>query len=392
MPLYYCGVLESLSLAVTDCTGQTLFRLNNGFSIISSNDVLRSCLLQKRDDLLSQELCVSVLKLWRIICHENDENQKLLIKCSVARQPLVQLLTSDHSEVVKECLELLSLYSKTSHGRRLAIDNLNLHTLVRNLMRCISEPKQQQEISAVCILETFAAEDGFRLKLRNMSTDCVVVPFKIILGNISKFNQNVLKSLISAVGFLAEDEVICRKLAHEQECWEAFVTATEHAVSLCDCCLDLLKNADGRIVTRVTGVLSTVLPQSSEAVQHAVRRKVIQTMCWLLKEKGHPATKSAIKTLTVCTAVSDMAREELLKSDKKLSTLRHLLSSSYNEVISGNAALCLAHCFELEGVASHLLGTDIVLLLLRLAAGEAKKTAVQQNAAIALSKLCQSEP
>ncbi|MEQ2158899.1 hypothetical protein GOODEAATRI_016945, partial [Goodea atripinnis] len=214
-------------------------------------------------------------------------------------------------------------------------------------MRCISEPKQQQEISAVCILETFAAEDGFRLKLRNMSTDCVVVPFKIILGNISKFNQNVLKSLISAVGFLAEDEVICRKLAHEQECWEAFVTATkqcgtseykdilyillgliinlsmitsspmqEHAVSLCDCCLDLLKNADGRIVTRVTGVLSTVLPQSSEAVQHAVRRKVIQTMCWLLKEKGHPATKSAIKTLTVCTAVSDMAREELLKSDK----------------------------------------------------------------------------
>ncbi|XP_047246906.1 tetratricopeptide repeat protein 12 isoform X3 [Girardinichthys multiradiatus] len=422
MPLYYCGVLESLSPAVTDCTGQTLFRLNNGFSIISSNDVLRSCLLQKTDVLLSQESCVSVLKLWRIICHENDENQKLLIKCSVARQPLVQLLTSKHGEVVKECLELLSLYSKTSHGRRLAIDNLNLHTLVRNLMRCISEPKQQQEISAVCILETFAAEDGFRLKLRNMSTDCVVVPFKIILGNISKFNQNVLKSLISAVGFLAEDEVICRKLAHEQECWEAFVTATqcgtseykdilyillgliinlsmitssplqEHAVSLCDCCFDLLKNADGRIVTKVTGVLSTVLPQSSEAVQHAVRRKVIQTMCWLLKEKGHPATKSAIKTLTVCTAVSDMAREELLKSDKKLSTLRHLLSSSYDEVISGNAALCLAHCFELEGVASHLLGTDIVLLLLRLAAGEAKKTAVQQNAAIALSKLCQSEP
>lgn len=72
--------------------------------------------------------------------------------------------------------------------------------------------------------------------------------------------------------------------------------------------------------------------------------------------------------------------------------LRHFLSSSCDKVISGNAALCLAHCFELEGVATHLLGTDIVLLLLRLAAGDAKKTAVQQNAAIALSKLCQSEP
>ncbi|MED6243720.1 hypothetical protein ATANTOWER_025744, partial [Ataeniobius toweri] len=47
MPLYYCGVLESLSPAVTDCTGQTLFRLNNGFSIISSNDVLRSAVIDQ---------------------------------------------------------------------------------------------------------------------------------------------------------------------------------------------------------------------------------------------------------------------------------------------------------------------------------------------------------
>ncbi|KAM4742849.1 tetratricopeptide repeat protein 12 [Anableps anableps] len=423
MPLYYCGGLASLSQAVTDCTGQTLFRLNNGFSIISSNDVLRSCLLKKTDDLLSQELCISVLKLWRIICHENEENQKILMKCPVARQSVVQLLTSEHADVVKECLEILSLYSNTSHGRCLVIDNINLHMLVRNLMRCISESRQQQGIIAVCILETFAAEDGFRSKLRNMLKDSVVVPFKIILGNISKANQNVLTSLISAIGFLAEDEVIRQNLAHEQACWEAFLTAIkhcgaseykyiiylllglitklstitsstlqEHAVSLCDCCLDLLKNADGGIVTRATGVLSNVLPQSSEAVQHAVRRKIIQTMCWLLKGKGQIFTKFAIKTLTVCTAVNDMAREELVKSDKKLSTLRHLLSSSCDEVILGNAALCLAHCFELEGVATHLLGTDIVQLLLRLAAGEAKKTAVQRNAAIALGKLCRLEP
>lgn len=76
----------------------------------------------------------------------------------------------------------------------------------------------------------------------------------------------------------------------------------------------------------------------------------------------------------------------------ELSTLRRLLSSSCDEDISGNAALCLAHCFEVEGVATHMLGTDIILLLLRLAAGEAKKTAVQQNAAIAIGKLCRFEP
>lgn len=32
--------------------------------------------------------------------------------------------------------------------------------------------------------------------------------------------------------------------------------------------------------------------------------------------KGQTATKYAIKTLTVCTAASDFAREEMVKSDK----------------------------------------------------------------------------
>lgn len=75
-----------------------------------------------------------------------------------------------------------------------------------------------------------------------------------------------------------------------------------------------------------------------------------------------------------------------------LSTLRHLLGSNCDEMVSGNAALSLAHCLELEGVASDLLGTDIVPLLLRHAAMDAKQTAVRGNAAIALGKLCQSEP
>ncbi|XP_037534090.1 tetratricopeptide repeat protein 12 [Nematolebias whitei] len=423
VPLFYCGGLEILSQAVTDCTGQSLFRLNNGFSIISNNDVVKSCLLQTTNDQDSQEVCASVLKLWRVICCENDENQKMLMTCPVSRLSLVQLVTSEHPAVVKECLTLLRLFSKTPHGRRLAIDNLNLHMLVRNLMLCISEPKQQQENTAVYILENLAAEDGFCVQLRDVLTDCAVVPFTTMLGNINKSNQQVLPSLISALWFLARDDVICQNLSHNQDCWKAFLIAIkqcsvseykeilyhlldliinlsrvsspaiqEHAVSLCECCLDLLKNADGGILTRATGVLSAVLPHSSEAVLHVTQREVVQTMLKLLKGKGQTATKYAIKTLTVCTAASDFAREELVKSDKKLSVLRHLLNLSCDEMISGNAALCLAHCFQQEGVATRLLGTDIVLLLLQLAAGDAKKTAVQQNAAIALGKLCQSEP
>uniref|UniRef100_A0A4W5QL86 Uncharacterized protein n=1 Tax=Hucho hucho TaxID=62062 RepID=A0A4W5QL86_9TELE len=38
--LYYCGGLKLLSHAISDCTGQTLFRLNNGFSILQTNDTV----------------------------------------------------------------------------------------------------------------------------------------------------------------------------------------------------------------------------------------------------------------------------------------------------------------------------------------------------------------
>ncbi|XP_068440146.1 tetratricopeptide repeat protein 12 isoform X2 [Clinocottus analis] len=423
LPLYYCGGLEILSQAVSDCTAQTLFRLNNGFSVISSNDTVRSCLLQKTKDPDSQELCASALKLWRVICCGNDENQKMLMTFSLNRQSIVDLITSEHVAVQNECLALLCVYSRMSHGRHLAIDNLNVPMLVRNLMVCISKPKQQQQNTAVNILENFAAENKFCIQIRDVLTNFVILPFTTLLRNISESNRHVLVSLISAIGCLARDDVICHSFAHDPECWKAFVVAIrqctaceykeviypllgliinlsaitspiiqEHAVSLCNCCLGLLRDRNGGVITRATGVLSTVLPQSPEAVQHVIQGGAIRTMRLLLKGTGQNATKYAIKTLTVCTAASHLAREELVKSDKKLSILRHLLASSCEEMVSGNASLCLAHCLELEGIGSTLLGTDIVPLLLRHAAGDAKRTAVRQNAAIALGKLCQSEP
>ncbi|KAI4815006.1 hypothetical protein KUCAC02_005173, partial [Chaenocephalus aceratus] len=387
-------LLWRIGESVTSSTGQTLFRLNNGFSIIGSNDTVR----RETKDPGCQELCVSALKLWRVICCGNDENQKMLITCPVIRQSIVDLVTAEHVAVREECLALLNLYSQTPHGRRLVIDNLNGHKFVRNLM-------------------------AFCLQLRGVLKESVIVPFTTLLANISESIRQVLPSLISAVGCLARDDVIRHKLAHDPECWKAFVVAIrqcsasdykeilypmlgliinlstitspiikEHAVSLCDCTLGLLRDSDGGVITRATGVLSTVLPQSPEAVQHVVQGGVVRLMLPLLKGTGQTATKYAIKTLTLCTAASQSARDELVQSDKKLSVLRRLLASSCDEMVSGNAALCLAHLLELEGIASRLLGTDTVRLLLRHAAGDAKRTAVRQNAAIALGKLCRFEP
>ncbi|XP_057695772.1 tetratricopeptide repeat protein 12 isoform X1 [Corythoichthys intestinalis] len=423
MLLYYCGLLEILSQIVTDCSGQTLFRLHDGFKIIDSNDTMRSCLLQEANDPCSQDLCVLILTIWMIMCRENDENQKTLLTFPVSKESIVPLVTSEHDAVQKECLELLCLYSLTSHGRCLLINNLDVCMLMKNLMACISKPKKQREIRALLILQKLAEEKKFCRLLRNKIADSVAEPFTAIMTNISKDIQNVIPPLLSVVGSLIGDDVIRHTLVHHAECWKAFLLAIkqciacsdkdilypllgllinlstltspvikENAINLCGCCLDLLRDDDVSVVTRAMGVLSNVLPQSSEAVNHVVQRDVVKTVQQLLKQADLAGTKYAIKILTLCTAASQIAREELVKSDKKLSVLRRLLGFSCDEMVSGNAALCLAHCLELKGIASNLLGTDIVILLLRHAAGDAKKTAVQQNSAIALGKLCQSEP
>ncbi|KAM4627810.1 tetratricopeptide repeat protein 12 isoform 2-T2 [Polymixia lowei] len=420
-PLYYCGGLELLSQAITDCTGQTLFRLNNGISIISGNDMLKSCLLPRSRESYTQEVCVSVLKLWRVVCNGNDENQKMLMTCPASSQSIVDLLASEHTAVRAECLALLCLYSQMPRGRGLAVDNLNVGMLVKNLMACISNPKHQEENTALTILENFASDSKFCVQLRDVFTESVSVPFAAMLKSLSGSNQHFLPILISTIGCLARDEVIRYNMAHCPECWEAFLVTMkrcsvaeyneilypmlglmfnlstipspviqEHAVSLCGFCLDLLSGNDGGIVTRAIGVLCTVLPQSLAAVQHVVQGGVVRTLHRLLKGAGQTTVKYAIKTIAVCTAASQLAREELVKSG--LSVLLGLLGSSCDEVVSGNAALCLGHCLQVEGTAGDLLGTDVVRLLLRHAAGDARRTDVQRNAAVALGRLCQTEP
>ncbi|KAM9801132.1 tetratricopeptide repeat protein 12 [Neosynchiropus ocellatus] len=423
MPLYYCGGMQVLSQALNHCTAQTLFRLNNGFSIISSNDTVRSCLRGNIYDHYTQDLCLTVLKLWRIVSHGNEENQKMLATCPISSQAIVHLLSSELFAVQEECLALMFSYSGTPHGRLLAIQHLDLNKLVSNIMGCITTPQRQRENTAVKILQNFVSEKRFCSKLRDVFKDSITAPFSFMLININATNQHILPPLLDAVGTLALDDVIRWALAHDPDCWDAFLVAVkqctansykdilypllglministihssvikEHATSLSESCFNLLKDSDGGIVTRAAGVLSSALRQSSEAVQYVTQKDVVPTMCRLLKGNGQTATQYSIRTLAICTASSHAAREELLKSDKKLSVLRGLLHSSSDDSVLGNAALCLVHCLQMEGVASKLLGTNVVPLLLRHAAADARKSDVQLNAAIALSKLCQLEP
>ncbi|XP_049323162.1 tetratricopeptide repeat protein 12 isoform X2 [Astyanax mexicanus] len=419
---YYCGGVQLLSEAIKDSTGQTLFRLNNGFSVISGNNAVRSSLTQTSKEQNSEELCVSVLRLWRAVCCGNEENQQLLLQCSSRREQIVQLLDSAASAALRQaCLHLLCLFCETQYGRGIVTENLDLHRMVKNMMDCFCR-NIMSGTTALAVLEKLAGENKFRVQFREKFADVFAAPFEHLLGNISVSSLDLLPSLISVIGAMCRDEVISRKLGSREEFWRKSFSAVgrcadceyrrvlypllglminvshnpapvirEHAVEICSRCVVLLSDADGGIITRAAGLLSKILPKSAAAVQEVVQQGVVKRLLKILKGAGQISSRYSITALAACTASSLQASEELVKFDKRLVTVRMLLGSS-DEVVVGNAALCLGHCSAVPGAAAGLLGSDCVLLLLRRAAGDAERAAVQQNAAITLGKICRAEP
>ncbi|XP_060799468.1 tetratricopeptide repeat protein 12 [Neoarius graeffei] len=419
--LYYCGGVVLLTQAVIDSTGQTLFRLNSGFSVIAGNNTIRSCLAQISKELHSEELCLSVLRLWIMVCRGNEENQQVLLQCLSTREQIVQLLSTTSLAVKQECLNLVSMYCQTQHGRRLVIENLDLLRMVEFLMDCICK-EDNSGTTALAILENLAGETKFRIQSRESFTKVFSPPFEHLLENVAASSQDLLPCLISVIGAMSVDEVIINKLASREEFWKSSFCAMERCASCeyrrvlypllglminiashqipdiqeysivgCRRCVTLLSDPDGGIITRAAGLLSVVLPKSSAATQEVGQHGVVKKLLKILKRGGQTSSRYSIKALAVCTASSQQACEELVKLDKRLVTMRKLLGSS-DDLVVGNAALCLGHCLAVQGAAASLLGTDCIMLLLSHVAGKSKRVDVQQNAAITLGKLCRVEP
>ncbi|XP_048121799.1 tetratricopeptide repeat protein 12, partial [Alosa alosa] len=422
MSLYYCGGVELLAHAITDCTGQTIFRLQKGFSIINDNHTILRCLLQKSQDPCAEDLCVAVLKLWKVVCQGNETNQQLLMEWACVRHGVVSLLASPSLAVRRECVALLATYSHTRYGRCLLLDNLDLHVLVKHLMKCFS-CLSDLDTMVLSVVEGLAQEKKFCQQMREEELlSSIVSPLTCALKSMCGQDQSSLSFYISVIGRLIHDAVICKTLSSSQECWEAFLVAMEVCIShenrdvlysllglminlssdhspaiqecavlCCSRCCSLLTDPSGGIITRAVGLLSRLFPQSPAAVEEAVQSGVVKKLLKILKAPGQDSTKYSIRALAHCTTISHDARTQLCTLDKKLQVLRRLVCEG-EACVAGNAALCVGHCMSVPGVARGLLETDCVLLLLRHAAADANADALQRNAAIALAKLCQAEP
>ncbi|XP_076214489.1 tetratricopeptide repeat protein 12 isoform X2 [Aptenodytes patagonicus] len=422
--LYYTGGIRLLTGAVKDRTEQTLFRTNNGFSILKDNEIIRRGFCGERKNTAEVDLSVSLLFLWQAVCAGNEENQRLLLTHPDVNAQLPKLLSSGVSEIQKETLALISLYSENENGRRLLVRHQDLTKWLQILMTFVNSTDARAS-SAMNILSDLTEEERFKTQCRVTLSTGVLPLFAQLLTSAKLVNRAALARCIGIMGNLCADVVIRMQMAECKECWQACLKLVDEcfdvsvpkyqeclfavlglmmnlllesnviiqhfAVDISGRCMSLLRDKDGRIVTRAIGVLSRVLPASSSAVEEVVKGGVVKKMIKFLKAGGQITSNYGIKTLSICTRTNRQAQEDLVKSDKRFSVLLKLLDSE-NEMIVGNAAFCLGQCLVVPGAATSLLNSNVVMILLKHAGGDATRTLVQENAAIALGKLCVAEP
>uniref|UniRef100_A0A8C0HDQ5 Uncharacterized protein n=1 Tax=Chelonoidis abingdonii TaxID=106734 RepID=A0A8C0HDQ5_CHEAB len=312
------------------------------------------------------ELSISLLILWQVVCAGNEENQRLLLTHPDVNVQLPMMLSSDVPEIQTQSLALLSLYSQTENGRRLLVrhQNLTKYCILLESINSYTCSPNNNDKGVFCILLLFhhcCPEYSFSLLL-------------FLKKTVKQVNQPALTQCIGIMGDLCADGVIRLQMAENQECWQA--------------CLKLV------VINLMNTTSSTVFPpEISERltiidVRCAEDICVFELVCFESDAEYYFCW--CIWGLACCWTYHSPSKL-FLSLLPEFDVLLKLLASE-NEMVVGNAAFCLSKCFEVPGAASSLLNSNIVMILLKHAGGEAKKTSVQENAAVALGKLCAAEP
>ncbi|XP_036077046.1 tetratricopeptide repeat protein 12 isoform X2 [Rousettus aegyptiacus] len=422
-PLFYAGGIEILTEMMKDCTERTLFRTQNGFSIISGNEVIRRCFSTAGKEAMEETVCVSVLRLWQAVCTENEENQRLLVMRPDTGRVLSSLLASDVLTIQEQSLALMLQLTQSENGRSLVVSHLDLTRLLEALVSFLKFSDKKAN-SAMGLLIDLALEERFQVWFQANLPSVLPALTGVLKRDPRVTNTSALSQCIALMGNLSAEASTRGQMSASEEfgnaclslmtrceedvdlfreviyallgfmmnlCLQSPFVSEVWAMEVSRRCMSLLNSQDGGILTRAAGVLSRTLSSSLKIVEEALRAGIVKKMIKFLKTGGQTASRYAVKTLAICTNSYHEAREEVTRLDKKFSVLKELLSSE-DEILVGNAALCLGNCMEVPQAASSLLKTDIVQVLLKLAGGDAQKTAVQLNAGIALGKLCTAEP
>ncbi|KAI4581235.1 hypothetical protein MJG53_020823, partial [Ovis ammon polii x Ovis aries] len=417
IPLFYAGGIEILTEMMKDCK-----KIKTAVLICLSLAHCR-CFSTAGKDAVEETVCLSVLRLWQAVCSENEENQRLLVLRPDTGPLLPSLLASSVPAIQQQSLALLLQLAQTENGRNLIIGHLDLPRLLEALVSFLDFSDKKAN-SAMGLLTDLALQERTPLEvipalfLCSLQIRFLFLPFQKRDPKVT--NISALCQCLAIMGNFSAETAAQRQMSASED----FGAACLGLMAKCEEDADLFRDVtyallglvmnlclrspfvsevpDSFLPTltpsfpfcftqRAAGVLSRTLSSSLKIVEEALRAGVVKKMIKFLKAGGQTASRYAVKILAICTNSYQEAREEVVRLDKKLGVLMQLLDSE-DEILVGNAALCLGNCMEVPHAASSLLSTDIVPILLKLAGSDAQQTAVQLNAGIALGKLCTAEP
>ncbi|XP_039420944.1 tetratricopeptide repeat protein 12 isoform X6 [Corvus cornix cornix] len=427
--LYYTAGIRLLAEALNNCTGQTLFRTNNGFSILG-NEPVRGAFCAERKSPAEVELCVSLLLLWQAACAGNEENQRLLLAQPEVNAQLPELLSSGTHEIQRETLALICLCSENESSRRL-LARQELSRWLQVLMAFVRNTDEEAD-GAMSILSDLIVADRFQTEHQVLLSRALLTE---LMGRFRQVNPAGTALTVGMVGSLCADAEVRAQLARSRECWQACL----------DECSDGSSPENSQCVLAVLGLMMNLLLESNDTIQwyksfvwnHSPivpcsemlgtfqnypklsipsRRKNSLSslgrcragLCcahqWQVPgsaqpsgrkdcHKSHWSAEPCPASVSLSSGRSGERRsgEENAQILERFQVLLKLLESE-NELIVGNAAFCLSQCLLIPGAATSLLDSNVVLLLLRQAGGDAQRTSVQENSAIALGRLCKAEP
>ncbi|KAH9524386.1 hypothetical protein Btru_054375 [Bulinus truncatus] len=370
-----------------------------------------------------KDVLCAALEMLTNACKENETNQQLLFSHSDLPIQILSILLFNfkgQGRLLKiACLNLLHEISLTSTGRATIVSKFDVDSLTAALFPMMVKSSTYGS-TAAAVLNNIALDKRLKSLLRDRIEEKILPAFESLMK--SNTPPGILSLATSAATNLSGDQIIRNKMAARQELWEnvghllecyinsKLIVPLEYLLglllnlstnvppsSLQLVCNDVVKNCHSIIVSgnlsdlvvsRALSVLSNLLTHCDTALSYLSTDERPLLLLDFMKHPDPAFYKPALKCLSVLTQNSEQIKQ-MIADNKGTSVLLNFLIIN-DEVVIGNAALCLSHLIQLKKVCSKLTKSNIIQKLLELAR-DGKKPTVQSNCAILVGKLVQGD-
>ncbi|XP_031569228.1 tetratricopeptide repeat protein 12-like [Actinia tenebrosa] len=432
---YSEAALKLLNLIHNSTANKTSFRIHKGFDIYDKDDTSISRFWYGTDPCEDKEdiamFCL-VIDILNEAMTDNEYNVQAFVSVDHSRSFMSLLQEPTSPVIITSMIHLVYLLSQTTNGRK-GLMSFESMTRILELLFIHINQGSTNSVVAMSTISNLAFEPKFCEKFRDYLGKEFLKISKMFLGRLCKvctkglndisITWSLTSSGLSAMANMARDTITRELIAKDKDwlaachrfmcrfgqanvvmndsdankvvfallglltnlCSQADLLEEVKCHSLLPSLKDLLDSKDEDIKERCISVLRFLLAYSKESLNIALKEKIYVQFIDMLKSSRPVSVKYALKCLALCTSKDANARQAVLEN-QGLSSLVGLISSN-NEIIIGNAALCLGDCAQIDEVCQQLVDTNIVQDLLRHATNDRLNQDVKRNAVLCLAKL-----